>query len=119
MYSVFAYFLSRNIMELIVISVSPILNALIVYWMIDLHHGAGYFFMFVLISWMGSFTGNSYGIMFSSFFNSPKLAAGTLPIVVLTAIVYSGYYKNRQDIADWIVWLHYLSPIKYSLIAYA
>jgi len=119
MYSVFAYFLSRNIMELLMTYIGPTLYTLIVYWMMNLRSGASHFFMCLLITLMVSFAGNSYGLMISSFFNSQKVVAGMVPTVALTFIAFSGYFKNRKDIPGWLVWINYLSPMKYSFIAYA
>lgn len=119
MYSVFSYFLSRNIVELPLLVIGPILNALIVYWMIKLHTGASYFFLFFLISFLCTLAGNSFGLLVSSFFTDAKVASGMLPMIVLPLMLFSGFYKNRKDLPGWIGWLEYISPIKYAFVGYA
>lgn len=119
MYSVVSYFMSRNLVELPILIIGPLLKSLIVYWMIDLHSGASYFFLFLLVSFLCGLAGNSFGLLTSSFFTDAKVAAGILPMVVLPLMLFSGFYKNRHDLAGWIGWIEYISPIKYTFVGYA
>lgn len=119
MYSVFSYFLSRNLVELPLLIIGPLLNALIVYWMIDLHPGGSYWWLFFLVSFLCSLAGNSFGLLCSSFFSDAKVASGMLPMVVLPLMLFSGFYKNRKDLPGWIGWIEYISPIKYTFVGYA
>jgi ABC-type multidrug transport system permease subunit len=105
MYSVFSYFLSRNLVELPILLIAPLLNAVIVYWMIKLHTGGSYFLLFFTISFLTGLAGNSVGLFVSSFFNDAKVASGMLPLIVLPLMLFSGFYKNRKDLPGWIGWI--------------
>jgi|JI61114C2RNA_FD_contig_61_1897845_length_1879_multi_4_in_0_out_0_2 hypothetical protein len=105
MYSAVAYFISRNLVELPLLFIVPLLNSLIVYWMIQLHPGASYFFLFLLVSFLCSLAGNSLGFLTGSFFTDAKVAFGMLPMIVLPLMLFSGFYKNRKDLAAWIGWV--------------
>jgi len=119
MYSVLAYFISRNVVELGMMTLVPILNALIVYWMIELHSGAGYFFMYMLIFFVSGLAGNSYGFLISSLYTDTKAAVENFPLLGTTLIVFSGYIKDLKDLPGWITWVQYISPMKYSFTAFA
>lgn len=66
-----------------------------------------------------SFAGNSFGLLASSFFSDPKVASGLVPLIVLPLMLFSGFYKNRKDLPEWLGWIEYISPIKYSFIGLA
>lgn len=119
MYSVFSYFLSRNIVELPLLILAPLLMTLIVYWMIGLHPGASYFFVHYLFAFLCNAAGNSYGLFVGSLFSDAKIASGMLPLIVLPLMLFSGFYKNRGDIPHWIGWIEYISPIKYTFVGFA
>lgn len=105
LYSVFPYFISRNIIELPIQVIVPLINSLIVFWMIDFKSSAGRFFMFFFISFLCGLAGNSFGLLVGSFFSDAKVASGILPLIVLPLMLFSGFYKNRKDLPSWIGWL--------------
>lgn len=119
MYSVFSYFLSRNISEFPLMLFGTVASSLIMYWMIGLRSGVGYFFMFNFITLLANLAGNAYGFLMGSFFNDAKVATGVLPMVVLPLMIFSGFFKNRADLPGWAGWLEYISPMKYSFIEFA
>jgi len=65
-----------------------------------------------------SFAGNSLGLFLGSVVNDAKSISTALPMVLLPVILFSGFFKNRADLPVWIGWLEYISPIKYSFIAF-
>ena len=119
MYSVGAYFLSRNMVEIPYLLIIPFINAIIVYWMMDLKSTAENFFVFYLFLFLCTLAGTSFGLLASSFFSDPKTAAGMVPLLVLPFMLFSGFYKNRKDLAEWIGWIEYISPIKYTFVGLA
>lgn len=38
--------------------------------------------------------------------------------MVLPFILFSGFFKNTGNLSSWIGWIQYISPIKYTFIAY-
>lgn len=91
---------------------------LVFYWMIGLGGTAGQFFIFYLVFFLVSFAGNSMGLLLGSAISDAKLVSILLPFVILPVVLFSGFYKNREDLPDWISWSEYVSPLKYSFIAF-
>lgn len=92
---------------------------LIIYWMIGLNSTAGHFFLFYLVAFLCKTAGSSYGLLVGSFFSDAKVASGLLPLIILPLMLFSGFYKNRADLAGWIGWIEYISPIKYAFVGFA
>lgn len=38
-------------------------------------------------------------------------------MLMLPFMIFAGFYANRKKFADWIGWVEYLSPFKYSFEA--
>ena len=65
-----------------------------------------------------AFCGNSLGLMIGSIINDEKTASTAINIIILPLIAFSGFFKNRANLPDWIGWVEYLSPFKYGFSAY-
>lgn len=91
---------------------------LIMYWMVGLVNTAGQFFIFYFIFFLISFAGNSIGLFLGCAVSDAKMITVLMPVVISPFVLFSGFYKNRADLPVWLFWLEYLSPIKYSFIAF-
>lgn len=65
-----------------------------------------------------SFAGNSLGLLIGSLVSDAKSISAALPMVNLPFILFSGFFKNRDDLPVWIGWIEYISPLKYGFIAF-
>lgn len=118
LYGTFVFSLSRNIVELPFLIVIPLLWSCILYFMIGLALTAGQFFMFYFVLFLISLAGNSIGLLMGSAISEAKLISIFIPIFIMPLVLFSGFYKNNQDIPMWIGWIQYISPIKYSFIGF-
>ncbi len=62
--------------------------------------------------------GSSLGLFLGSVILDAKSISAIIPIVLLPVTLFSGFFKNRDDLPVWIGWLEYISPNKYSFTAY-
>lgn len=118
MYNVVQYFVARNLVELPEIAIIPLIFSCINYFMIDMANSGGQFFLHVLVSILMGFNGASLGLLIGSIILDPKSVSAVVPIFILPIILFSGFFKNRADLPDWIGWIEYISPNKYGFIAY-
>ncbi len=118
LYSTFAYFISRNIIEIPYSFIFPFLQALILYWFVGLTSTVNQFFIFYLIAYLLTLNGVSLGLMLGSMITDAKSVSAITPIVVIPFVLFSGFFKNSGNIPDWIGWIQYVSPMKYSYIAW-
>jgi ABC-type multidrug transport system permease subunit len=118
LYSVTSYFLSRNIIEIPYSIIFPFVTSLIIYWFAGLSSTAIQFFTFYLITFLSGFAGSSLGLMMGSVSKDAKTSSTLTPIVLLPFFLFSGMFKNAGNYPDWIGWVQYISPIKYSFQAY-
>ena len=117
MYPVAPYYISKVIIETPVLIFTPLLSAVIVYFGIGLTITAAKFFYFYLITTLLVFCASSFGYLLSSIFTNTEAAVSLSPLVMLPIILFGGVFTNSDTYYDWISWLQYISPIRYSLEA--
>lgn len=113
MYSTFSYFLSRNVIEIPYSIVFPLIQTLIAYWFVGLSNTASQFFYYYLITYLLTINGVSLGLMMGSVITDAKSVASVTPAIMIPFFLFSGYFKNRDNLPKWIGWIEYISPLKY------
>lgn len=73
--------------------------------MIDMGFTAGQFFLHCLIFALMSFCGSALGLLIGSVILDPKSVSAFVPVILLPIILFSGFFKNRNDLPGWIGWL--------------
>jgi len=89
-----------------------------VYWFIGLHSSADTFFTFYLISYLACFNGMSLGLMLGTIVTDSKSVSALTPAILMPFVLFSGFFKNTGNLSDWISWIQYISPVKYTFSAY-
>lgn len=118
LYTVTSYFLSRNIIEIPYSIIFPLLQSLIMYWFVGLSSTAAQFFTFYLVCYLISFAGMSLGLLLGSVVTDEKSVSAVTPMVLLPFFLFSGLFKNSGNLSNWIGWIQYISPVKYSFSGY-
>ncbi|KAL4475161.1 hypothetical protein ABPG74_001857 [Tetrahymena malaccensis] len=114
-YTAQAYIVGRLLLEYLQITIYPIINTVIIYFMTGLNQQeASLFFYFLLVSIALSYCGNALGLLCGNLFTDPRTAVAVQPLLSIPFYLFCGFYKNRQDYASWIGWIQYLSPLTYS-----
>lgn len=114
MYAIFPYYLS-NLVVTVPIEIGPVLaNALVVYYMADLH---GSVFVFCAILILETTAAVSLGMCLSSCFKSVTMAPQIAPAVVIVFLVFNGFMINEASIPAYFIWLREISFIRYAFKA--
>lgn len=115
MYSVPPYYLGKIIIETPLLNTLPMLFTVIIYFKIGVTITAPQFFYFYLIVLLIGHSAASFGYFFSSLFNNEETAVMISPIFMMPIILFSGFFSNIGSYPAWMMWLQYLSPIRYGL----
>ena len=119
MYSVAPFYLA-NFMATLPLEVLPQLAlASLQYAMAGLRPGAGHFLTFLLILVLESQCAIALGMLLSASIRSVEAAPKVAPIVVILFLAFSGYFLNEDSIPDWLIWIKYLSFIRYAFQAFS
>lgn len=110
--------MARFITDLPELVIIPIINCVILYFMIGLAHTARQFFIFFLTYMLLGMAGNSIGLLIGSVILDAKSVSAVVPIIILPLMLFSGFFKNSSNLPGWIGWLQYISPIKYGFAAF-
>ena len=117
LYSVFSYFLSRNIIEAPYLLIVPFLFNVIFYFLVGLAPTVEQFLYFYLISFLVGLCGNSLGLLLGSSITNAKAVSAAMPIMITPFILVSGYFKNSENIPLVLNWIQLISPLKYCFAA--
>ena len=117
MYTVGSYYLAKIIGEMPILSITPMLFAVIVYFKIGLSISATQFWYFYLIILLVSQCSASFGYFISSLFENEEMAVSLAPVFMLPIMLFGGQFANSGNIQAWISWFQYVSPIRYGFEA--
>ena len=94
------------------------IQCLILYWFIGLESTAVQFFTYYLVSFLVALNGSSLGLILGGVIEDHKSVAVVTPIALIPFILFSGFFKNSANLAPWVGWIQYISPIKYGFSAW-
>lgn len=86
--------------------------------MVGLASTAGQFFTFYLTLFLIGLAGSSLGLLIGSVVLDAKTVSSVIPLILMPIILFSGFFKNRQDLPSWLFWIEYISPNKYAFIGF-
>ena len=117
-YSLPAYFFSKILVELPVQVVFPIIQSVIIYYMVGLNTNEWYKLptMFITLILLAS-CGQSMGIFFASVFKELTVALAVTPVAIIPLMIFSGLFVNNNSIPVYFDWIKYISPIKWGFEA--
>ncbi len=95
MYTVWDYSMARFIMDIPELIIVPIINVVILYFMIGLANTASQFFIFLLTYTLLGFAGSAVGLLIGSVILDAKSVSAVVPIIILPLMLFSGFFKNR------------------------
>jgi ABC-type multidrug transport system permease subunit len=95
----------------------PLIFILVVYWMVGLANSVEQFFKLYLVGLLVTLSGTSLGLLLGSIIEDAKSASIVTPAFIIPFIVFSGFFKNRNDLPAWAGWIEYISPMKYGFTA--
>ncbi|PIA15045.1 hypothetical protein COEREDRAFT_75456 [Coemansia reversa NRRL 1564] len=116
-YSLPAYFASKNIVELPIQVILPIIYACISYWLLGLRHDGARFIIYTATCIVLNLCGFSFGLLMASLFSNMGTILAALPAMFLPFLLFGGLLVNSGNSTVWLRWLQWVSPIKYGYTA--
>ena len=114
MYRSDVYFFSKQLAELPIFIIMPIISTTIFYFMAGMNPGFDRFLItcsvFVLLTQIVV----SVGYLMSCITNSIQIAIALAPAILVPLMLFGGFFLNNESVPDWLIWLKYLSWYKYS-----
>jgi len=56
--------------------------------------------------------------MLGTIVTDSKSVSALTPAILMPFVLFSGFFKNTGNLSDWISWIQYISPVKYTFSAY-
>eukprot|EP01134_Creolimax_fragrantissima_P006164 CFRG6164T1 len=116
-YRVSSYYLAKTITELPRNMIIVMINCVIVYWMVGLASDVGSFLFFYLVLLLAVVVAESITICVSTLTPDPQTASAIIPVFIVLSMLFSGFLIGSGSIPDYLIWLEYLSYIKYGFQA--
>lgn len=117
-YRVSVYFLSKVLADILSLRTIPaIVFTCIIYYMIGLKDTAGAFVLFMFTVALVAYTATSMSLAISADQSVVAIANLYMTICFVFMMIFAGLLVNLPSIADWLVWLKYLSIPRYGFAA--
>ncbi|KAJ9156438.1 Multidrug resistance protein cdr1 [Pleurostoma richardsiae] len=84
------------------------------YFMADLRHGAGHFFIFLLFSFTCTLTMSMILRTIGQASRTVHQALTPAAIFIIALVIYTGFVLPTRYMQGWLRWINYLNPIAYA-----
>lgn len=109
MYRVISYFLAKNLAEIPIFVITPVIFTTVTYFLIGLSLEAESFFITLAIILLVSLVAVSVGYMVATLTGSVDIALAVSPPIMLPFMLLGGYLLDLGSMPDWLAWTQYLS----------
>ncbi|KAM3141201.1 hypothetical protein pb186bvf_006586 [Paramecium bursaria] len=118
LYTTLSYFLGKQLIDIPFCIICPVIENLILYWMMDLNSdSAEIVLIHMFITVILFLCCNSLGLMTGCVFKTTQLALDASDMILMPAVIFSGFIANSKQFYVWIGWIQWISPLKYAFEA--
>ena len=114
LYDIKPYFATKNILELPVSLLVPLIILLLPYWSCGFVHSPEIFFKMYLVMVLVGQCGIGLGLLISAATSNATTAISFIPIVVNVMTIFSGLFANSDIMPSYISWAQWLSCLRYA-----
>ncbi|XP_048753753.2 protein white-like isoform X2 [Ostrea edulis] len=114
MYRLDVYYLSKIIVEIPFLMISPAIFITILYWMSGFVYGLSEYFRALGISILVANTAAGFGYVISAGAPSITAALALAPLLIMPLMMNGGFFLNSRTVPDYFLWLKYASWFMYS-----
>jgi len=114
MYRTDVYFIAKQVVDIPLFFVEPMIVTTILYWMAGLNPEPEKFFVSLGIVLLTVQVVLSVGYLLSSITLNVEIALAIGPVVVIPFMLFGGLFVNAGSVPIWLDWLKHLSWILYS-----
>jgi ABC-type multidrug transport system ATPase subunit/ABC-type multidrug transport system permease subunit len=112
MYGVVAYFLSKTVVEFVLLIVQMFIVVVVDYWAMGFH---GNFFTLVFALFFVGAASSSIGLLFGCSIRDIKTAIEVTPLAFVPQILFAGFFIKMEQIPVFLRWLQYASGLKWGV----
>ena len=112
-YGIFAYYLSKMMIEIPLQIIITFITCTIIYWLCLFQKTFKKYIIFVGIIVIGSLCGLSIGTAIATAAENVNIALQFAPFCIIPLILFSGLLINCDSIPPYFTWIQYISPIRY------
>jgi ATP-binding cassette subfamily G (WHITE) protein 1 len=113
MYGLTAYFLTKNLIDIPVLLISPLIALSIVFWGIGFYNTWDTFWGFYLAIMLVGQSAAGLGFMISTSVDNVATASAVSSLITLPTILFGGLFVNDSSVFKALSWIQYISPIRY------
>lgn len=118
-YRVSSYFVGKTLVELPRTMLINLLFCVITYFLIGFRPTAAAFFVFYFTVLLITLAAQSLTIAIATLTSDAQVTSTIVPVFVVLALLFAGFFISDDLIPGFLAWLQYLSFIKYGLTAIA
>jgi len=114
MYRVDTYFIAKQLVDLPLYLVEPVILTSILYWMVGLNPDVLRFFIACGIILLVTQVVLSVGYFLSCLSPNVDVALAIAPVVIIPFMLFGGFFLNSDSVPVWLSWLKWVSWFIYS-----
>lgn len=112
-YYMVCWYLTKVFTELPAMMILSILLFVPAYLLIGIDHGFKLYFFMQLVMWLAAWSAAGMASLLLGLFRRLRVALIVYMLLLILFVVFGGLLINVDDVPDYLIWLHYISPVKY------
>ncbi|GMF50967.1 unnamed protein product [Phytophthora fragariaefolia] len=116
-YHLLCWYFTKIIAELPALIILSIAMFAPVFLLVGIGHGFKVYIYMQIVMWLAGWAAIGLGFLTLGVLRHVTLALIVYAVLLVLFVAFGGLLINVTDIPDWLVWLHYISPVKYGFEA--
>ncbi|POM73349.1 Multidrug resistance protein ABC Superfamily [Phytophthora palmivora] len=112
-YYMACWYITKVFAELPAMLVLSILLFVPAYLLIGIGHGFKLYFYMQIVMWLSGWSAAGMASLVLGFFRRVRVALIVYMLLLILFVIFGGLLINVDDVPDYLIWLHYISPVKY------
>jgi ABC-type multidrug transport system ATPase subunit len=114
-----SYVLATSISQFPLALAETILFGSLIYWVCGFESNAGLFIIFEVILYIGNLAMGMWFLFITAACPNTNVATPVSMISVLIFVIFAGFIVTTDQIPDYLIWAHWISPLSWSVRALA